>query len=582
MIQEIRIQGLGVIEDATLELHPGLNVVTGETGAGKTMVVSGLGLLLGSRSDAGLVRTGSERAVVEGFIDVPADHPAAERVREAGADADSGIVLVRTVSGTGRSRAHAGGRSVPVGLLAELAEDLVAVHGQADQWRLRRPEEHRAVLDGFGGDELAAALDDHARAYDALKEARATLASLRQQDRDRAQDIETLQFQLAQIEQVDPQPGEELALRVEDERLSHAEELRMAAERARAHLGGDESQPDMPAVVDAIAAARDALATAATADPELADLEKRAVEVGVLAGELAGDLASYAAGVELDPARLAWVQQRRADLGALLRKYGETSEEVIAWSGAAAARLDDLLGADDRLAALEASLADLTRACATTADRLTSLRQAAAAGLSTRVTEELAHLAMGKAAVTVAVTQREVEEGAGVTVADGRHVALGRQGVDDVEILLAANPGTPPRSVVRAASGGELSRVMLAIEVALGAASTVPTYVFDEVDAGVGGKAAVDVGARLAALADRSQVIVVTHLAQVAAFADRHLVVHKTTDGQVTASDVRHLAEDERAAELARMMGSDPSGTALEHAQELLDESARIRTAAVR
>ena len=568
MLQEIRIQNLGVIDDAVLELHPGLNVITGETGAGKTMVVSGLGLLLGARADAGLVRSGAGAATVEGIIDIPADHPAALRAAEAGADVDSGLILLRSVSAEGRSRAHVGGRSAPIGLLSELAQDLVAVHGQADQWRLRQADQHREVLDAFGGEPVAAALAAYQAVYDEHERALRESVELRAAARERAREVDGLQLGLEQIEALDPQPGEDAELRLEDERLSHAEELRLGAETAHLSLaGGDEAYAgESPSVVDLVSAGRSALAQVLDRDPELRELDRRLAEIGYLVGDLATDLSAYAGGIELDPGRLAWVQQRRSDLAGLTRKYGDTVDDVLAWGKEAAARVARLLTADDRLEELEARLQELRRRVAEDAARLTAARHAAASELGSRVTRELAHLAMGKAQVTVEVRPR----------GNSASPSYARSGADEVEIGLAANPGSPARSITRAASGGELSRVMLALEVVTAdSAGTVPTFVFDEVDAGVGGKAALDVGARLAALARHSQVVVVTHLAQVAAHADRHLAVSKTSDGHVTSSGIAVLEGENRVRELARMMAGQESSVALEHARELLRDTAQ-------
>jgi DNA repair protein RecN (Recombination protein N) len=569
VLQELRIQRLGVIDDAILELHPGLNVVSGETGAGKTMVVTGLGLLLGARADAGLVRAGAQSAVVEGLVAVPSDHAAALRAAEAGADTTDGLVLVRTLSAEGRSRAHVGGRSAPVGVLGEIGEHLVAVHGQADQWRLRQPDQHRTMLDQFGGEPVAAALRAYTAAFDAHAAALAELTSLRAQARERAREIEVLQHGLTTLEQVDPQPGEDADLRVEDERLSHAEGLRGAAQAAHASLAGLEEYAGEPApsAMDTIATARQALAAEADHDPRLKELDRRLAEVGYLVADLAADLSSYLTDVEVDPARLVFVQQRRADLTALTRKYGETIDEVLQWGRQSAMRLDVLLGSDTRIEELEHEVGRLEGELGAAAATLTGARTTAAAELAIRTTAELAHLAMGQAVVTVVVSERG---------------ELSRHGADTVEILLAANPGSPARSVAKAASGGELSRVMLALEVVSGAAGAadVPTFVFDEVDSGVGGAAALDVGARLAALAEHAQVVVVTHLAQVAAYADRHHVVRKASDGHITSSGVHPVDGEERLRELARMMAGVDSDSSLDHARELVAEAAARRVGA--
>jgi DNA repair protein RecN (Recombination protein N) len=311
-------------------------------------------------------------------------------------------------------------------------------------------------------------------------------------------------------------------------------------------------------------------------DQALADLDRRLHELGYLTADLGTDLAAYLSDVDVDPARLAWVQNRRADLARLQRKYGETADDILSWAKESAARLAELEGADDRADGLATRLEALRDELTEGAHELSLARQTAAVDFGARVTTELSHLAMGKAVVQVELGRRPDPDG--LTLAEGGEaVRFGRHGVDDVEILLAANPGAPARSVAKTASGGELSRVMLALEVVTGSGD-VPTFVFDEVDAGVGGKAALDVGARLAALATSAQVIVVTHLAQVAAYADRHLVVRRTDDGQITASGVVAVSGQARLRELARMMaGVEDSDVAIEHARELLGQTAQAR-----
>jgi len=589
MLREIRIQNLGVIDDAVLELSAGLNVLTGETGAGKTMVVSGLGLLLGARADAGLVRTGATKAVVEGVVHVGPEHPATLRAIEAGGDAEEDLILARTVSAEGRSKAHVGGRTAPISVLGELGELLVAVHGQSDQWRLRQPEQHRVVLDRFAGESVTEPYGRYASLFDELQQVAAELRELRGRARDRAREVDVLRAGLEEIEAVDPAPGEDLELRAEDERLAHADGLRASAGQAHALLTGDQDglYPgtgrsdglNSGDVGGHLATARVALAPMTAHDPALADLDRRLQELGYLAADLGVDLAAYLSEAEVDPARLAWVQDRRAELARLQRKYGDTVDDVLAWGKESAARLAELEGADDRADGLQIWLDTLREDLATCAGELSAARRLAATDFGARVTTELSHLAMGKAVVQVSMGRRPDPEGLPLEDETER-VRFSRHGVDDVEILLAANPGAPLRTVAKAASGGELSRVMLALEVVTGSGD-VPTFVFDEVDAGVGGKAALDVGARLAALATSAQVIVVTHLAQVAAYADRHLVVRKTDDGHITASGVVVVTGEERLRELARMMGGvEDSDVAIEHAKELLGQASAGRQGA--
>ncbi len=569
MLSQLRITGLGVIDDAVLQLHPGFTVLTGETGAGKTMVVQGLGLLLGARADPALVREGCPAASVEGIVVLPPQHPARARALEAGGQLDGDeLVLARTVGAEGRSRGHVGGRTAPVGVLGELGELLVVVHGQADQWRLRRADQHRDAVDDYGGAALGRARAAYQQAYAAWQAALAERDRLTALDRDRTRELDVLTAGLEHIERVAPQPGEDVALRGEDERLTHADGLRQAAQAAHAALGGDEDgqgHADAPAALELLSRAGDALGHEARHDAQLALLQARVAEAGYLVADLVADLASYLSDLELDPTRLGWVQQRRAELAALTRRYGASIDEVLDWARDSAARVAELLGADERLAQLEVEADQAHDRVLAHAAALSTARRAAGERFATAVSAELRDLAMGSARVLVAVTPREP----------------GPSGADDVEIQLAANSGAPPRSVSRAASGGELSRLMLAIEVvgagSAGVGSTVelpaPTFVFDEVDAGVGGRAALDVGARLAELATRAQVVVVTHLAQVAAYADRHLVVRKSDDGSVTASAVTEVTDAARLQELARMMGGGSTDAALAHARELLAQA---------
>ncbi|GMA19017.1 DNA repair protein RecN [Arsenicicoccus piscis] len=569
MLQQIRITGLGVIDDAVLDLSPGLNVITGETGAGKTMVLTGLGLLLGERADAARVRSGARRTLVEGVALLPLGHPVLERADEAGAETEDGeLIVARSVSAEGRSRAHLGGRTVPIGVLAEVGQELVAVHGQADQLRLRSPEQHRALLDSSDAAVLAA-LAAYEPCYERVRSLVAERDRLQAEATERARELELLSAGLTDIEAVDPHPGEDDELKAEDARLSHADALRDSAARAHALLVGGDSDWDAgesawASVTAGLASAGDALREGADLDPEMETLAKRASELGYLATDLGADVASYLAGVEVDPARLEQVQLRRAELGRLSRRYadGGSVADVIAWSREAAATVSTLRDADERLPALDAEVEQARADLEAAGERLHTARVSAAQRLGRRATAEVRRLAMPKATISARITPTG---------------QLARHGGDEVAIELAANPGAPARSVVKAASGGELSRVMLALEVATrmdaDGVTAVPTFVFDEVDAGVGGKAATEVGRRLAELARTAQVVVVTHLAQVAAFADRHLVVEKSDDGTIAASGVHVVEGDQRLHELARLMAGDTSATAVEHARELLGSS---------
>ncbi len=623
MLEEVRITGLGVIDDATLELSPGFTVVTGETGAGKTMVVTGLGLLFGGRADPARVRPGAQRASVEGRLQIDPYGEVAKQVDEAGGELDDDgavLVLSRSVSAEGRSRAHAGGRSVPVSLLTYLAEDLVAVHGQADQQQLLRAGRQREALDSFAGAQLAHVLTEYERAYQRHRKIQAELAELTQMARERIAEAEDLRRALEEVEALDPVAGEDVLLLAEEERLGNAEALRSAATAAHEALQGDPSAAayDHPDAMTLIGGARQELEAVRQHDQALAALADQLNQASYLLADVAGELASYTESLDADPARLAAVQERRAALARLVRAYGvraatenaaagqvvaagpgssaaapkyaaagmepqpgSTAEAagagqtatagsgigdlaaVLAWTKVAAARLGELAGDDDRIAALAQQETVMAARVIELAAALTALRQDAAERFSRDVTAELTALAMPHARLTAVL--RPLDE-------------PGPHGAEDVEIKLAAHPGAPPLPLNKGASGGELSRVMLAIEVVFAGADPVPTFVFDEVDAGVGGKAAVEIGRRLMRLARLAQVIVVTHLPQVAAFADNHLVVTKAGDGLVTSSGVVRLDQPGRVRELSRMLaGLEDSEFGRAHAEELLAMAAGER-----
>jgi DNA repair protein RecN (Recombination protein N) len=571
VLEELRITGLGVIESATLELGPGLTVITGETGAGKTMVVTALGLLLGGRADSGAVRVGSRSARVEGSVLVGGLPEIASAVEAAGGEVEGAHVLfARNLAAEGRSRAFVGGASVPVSRLAEVTEPLVAVHGQADQHRLLQPRAQRVALDSYAGDEVAALLADYRDLHTELVETERELAEVVATARERAREADLLRFGLGEIEAVSPEPGEEDSLAEEERRLGHADTLRTAAESARAVLSSDDGQPDALA---AVAAARTLLGAVREHDPMAGELADRVAEITYLLSDVAADVASYASGLDTDPARLAAVSERRAALTTLTRKYGATVAEVIAWAESSGARLAELDDTDDRIARLGEHRTDLRRRLGPAAEALSTARTRAAQRLSAELTGELDLLAMPHAELKVVVRQTVSDDG--LDVGD-RRLRFGSSGVDQVEFLLTANTGSEPRPLHKGASGGELSRVMLALEVALAGTSPVPTFVFDEVDSGVGGKAAVEVGRRLARLAGTAQVLVVTHLPQVAAYADRHVLVEKSSDGSITTSGLTVLDAEGRERELSRMLaGMEDSATALAHARELLAAAGR-------
>jgi DNA repair protein RecN (Recombination protein N) len=565
-VEEVRIQGLGVIDEAVLELSPGFNVVTGETGAGKTMVVTGLGLLFGGRADPSRIRPGADKTTIEGTLIIEGGGRVAQQVEDVGGEVEGGALIIsRTVSAEGRSRAWLGGRTVPVGTLTYLADDLVAVHGQMDQQRLLQPARQRASLDRYAGNDLVKPLRAYTQTYKRHKQVAALLDELTTRARERSQEADLLRFGLREVEKVAPKAGEDKELLGEEERLSHADALRSAATTAHTALLGDPMEPASGAhdVISLLGEARSAVEAVRDYDTQLADMADRLAEAGYLISDVATDLAAYAESIESDPARLAAVQERRSVLTGLIRKYGEDSASVLAWAQEAAGRLTELEGDDERIGELTREHEELTERLTELAAELTRVRRAAAERFGRAVTDELTALAMPHARVTVELSQA---------------AEFGPDGVDEVELRMAAHPAAPPLPLNKGASGGELSRVMLAIEVVFAGADPVPTFVFDEVDAGVGGKAAVEIGRRLARLARTAQVIVVTHLPQVAAFADQHLVVEKAGDGSVVRSGVVTLNHEGRVKELSRMLaGLEDSELGRAHAEELLGLAANDR-----
>lgn len=564
MIEEISIRDLGVIGEARLPLGPGFTALTGETGAGKTMVVTALGLVLGARADAGAVRLGSGQAVVEGLWEVEESGAVAERVRDAGGDVDAAgagraqLILSRSVSSEGRSRATVGGRAAPVGVLGEIGEHLVVVHGQSEQIRLRSPSAQREALDRFAGPRFAAVLGDYQEVFRRWQTAQGELDALVAERDRRSREAEELRLALDEIESVAPRRGEDVELAERSERLSNLEDLRLAAAEAQEAVSaqfGDEAA-DALSRVDG---ARRALERVAGHDLALAPIVDALAEASFALSEISGQLSHYLGSLDADGGReLEGIQERRATLAALARRYGPSIDEVIDYLDSGSGRLVELDSDADRILELGDEVAADRRRVDELADELTAQRGAAAERLAAEVTAELAALAMPDARLAIEVEARE----------------LGLTGRDAVSILLQPHAGSEPRPLARGASGGELSRVMLAIEVVLAASDPVPTFVFDEVDAGVGGASATEIGRRLARLAQTSQVIVVTHLAQVAAFSTNHLVVEKGSDGSVTASNVRLVHGEERTAEMARLLsGSPDSEAALVHARELLDNA---------
>lgn len=568
MLTELRISGLGVIDEAVADFSPGLSVLTGETGAGKTMVVTGLRLLAGGRADPARVRRGADKALVEGRFDLAATATIGDADRreldelledaDSESDEDGSVIAVRRVGADGRSRARLGGRSVPAGTLARFCAPLLAVHGQNDQLRLLRADHQREAVDTHGGDAARSALDAYRETFRRWREARASLAERTGRARELAREADLLRMGLDEIDALAPVPGEEAELDALIRRLSDSEELREIAGAAHDVLSGEgESTEPVVGVLDQL---RQRLSGAG--DPALDPIATSVGQAVAALGDAATELGLYLADLPVDAADLDSALERRHDLRALTRKYGTDVDDVIAWAEKARVRLTEVDTSDSAVAELEATVATLERELCEQGEALTEVRRAAGADLAERVSAELAELSMGGARLAVRITPS----------GDGLDGAT-ESGLDDVALELDGPSGPVPLG--KGASGGELSRVMLALEVVLAERSGGGTLVFDEVDAGVGGRAALSIGKRLARLARTHQVIAVTHLAQVAAYADTHLVVHKAADvdgGDTVVSGVRAVADTDRVTELARMLaGMEDTDTGLAHARELLD-----------
>jgi len=551
LIRTISISNLGVISQTELQLTPGLNVISGETGAGKTMLLTALQLMLGSRADSSKVRDGTQQLRVSGIWDRP-EGEIRQRLVELGADVDDDLVITRTVSSEGKSRAIIGGANVPAGSLSEVADNLFVIHGQSEQIRLRSSATQRDALDSFGGQELLQVKKSYQQVYKSWIDANARLEKLQAslQDRDR-RILEITEF-LNEIEQLEPKPDELDSISERLNRLENIEEIRSSLAQSRDLLSSSGEGFDIEQLLSQL---RRNLESVAGKDAEISNMAQRVQEMSVVTSELAIDISRSLSNLDAEPGELDRLNDRKSKLLALERKYGGTLQDLIARSDSWANELLDLQDGDEQIEKLEQHVAAVESQLGHAAKALTDQRTLAASGLSEEVNVELAGLAMAESKLVVQLEETE----------------FGPEGADKVAILLAGYQGATPRPISKAASGGELSRIMLAIEVVLAGKSPTPTMIFDEVDSGVGGQSAIEIGRRLKRLSENCQVVVVTHLAQVAAFADNHLVVRKDSGQGFVESDVQAVESSLRESELARMLsGLDSSDSALSHAKELI------------
>jgi DNA repair protein RecN (Recombination protein N) len=550
MLTHLHISGFALIDEVELALGPGMTVITGETGAGKSIIVDAMGLLRGARAGADVIRVGRDEARVEALITLPERGPARARLEEdgRGADLEDGLVVRRVISRQGRGRAHLGGGLATAGDLATHVAGLIDIASQHDQQSLTDPERQLAILDAFAENE--AARDEMTAAYAALAEARRALESFSADARGRAEREDLLRFQLGELDAAQPVVGEDNELRTQLHRLKGAEKFFAVASR-----GEDTLYAGDGAVAERLSAIVHELSPLAALDPALEPLRERLEGAQAVVEDVARDLGKYARGIRSDPARLAEIEERLFLLQRLCRKHGATVAELVAKREALSHELAEQGSFDEALEARKATAEKALARARVAAEILTAVRRKAAAGLEKKVAATMRELGFASARLPVAVGERE----------------LGMSGADSVRFMFAPNPGDPPRPLAKIASGGELSRVMLAVKQALARTDRVLTYVFDEVDAGLGGGAAETVGRKLKKISAERQVIVITHLPQVAAFADAHVRVTKTAERGRTRVAIEALEEGERIGELARMLGgSHPSAEALAHAAEML------------
>ena len=556
-LEEISIRGLGVIESTNIEFKPGLTVLTGETGAGKTMVLTALGLVLGSKSDSDLVRQGQERAVITGKFAVPKQ--IADQIIESGGEVeDESVVITRTLSTAGKSRVLVGGAVSSTSAVNQFSQSLVEIHAQSSSSKLTKPAVSRELLDRFAGIDLS----EYQNIYDQYQQMILRISDLQSQLSQRDREMAMIAEFATEFDKLNPKSGELTQIENEIARLGSVEQLNQAVSASLNLLEDDEIS-----AINLLQQIRKKLDQVHGKDSELDQLSDRFTENLLNLSDIASDLTGYLSNLEADPNRFASLQERKSLLNSLLKRYGRGSEKMAAYEQLivdgrnAKSKISDLSGGDERVKELEKEADKLFAQLKTLAMSISNLRKSGSEKLSKLVTEEIKNLAMPNSKFVI--EQR---------IADSSDASnYSTTGLDEITILFSAHSGAVPLSLSKVASGGELSRVMLALEVVIAEAEPIGTYIFDEVDAGVGGKAAVEVGRRLAKLAKSAQVIVITHLPQVAVWADNHLVVKKSENGLVTQSDVIEINADARKVEIARMLsGQEDSKTAQEHATELL------------
>ncbi len=567
-LEEISIRNLGIIEESRLEFGRGLNVLTGETGAGKTMILTALNLVLGGKSDSALVRAGSDRLSATAVF-ATAEVVSAELLAKLSESdislEDNQVIFARSVNADGKSKALCNAATVPASVLADLSQHLIEIHGQSANTHLVKPSRQRELLDRFAGKALSDAQSSYSEIYESYVEFKARIATMKSAASIRDSEIAELEEFLDGWNKLKATRGEVASTIDEISRLSSVEDLRVAATHSSAAISDEDSGS-----LTSLGAAKRALESAKGRDSRLDEIGERVAESFYILDEAARDITSYLSSLEADPDRLNALQERRAALNNFVKRWGtitDPDEALVALASRAKAgreSIADLKGGDERIAELESELKGIKSALLSAAKNLTKVRLAAASTLANEVSEELRHLSMPHTQLIIDISSPDYEGAL-------KESDFTQSGCDEVSISIKAHPTAAKVAIGKGASGGEMSRIMLALEVVIAKSQPVGTYIFDEVDAGVGGKAAIEVGRRLHRLAENAQVIVVTHLPQVAAWADTHFRVEKRSDGLIVESGVEKLSESARVEEIARMLaGLEESSSALEHAAELL------------
>ncbi|HEY64674.1 MAG TPA: DNA repair protein RecN [Caldilineae bacterium] len=583
MLVELNIRNFAIIEELNLRFSEGLNVLTGETGAGKSIIIDAVSLLLGGRAFTDLIRAGADRAEIEGHFRLGSRARVIQPILEAeGLEGeDDLLILAREVRRSGRNICRVNGRAVALSLLSEIGQYLVDIHGQGEHLSLLRVREHVNLLDRYAG--LEAERAEMARLVERLRQVRSELVDLRRDERELARRVDLLTYQVQEITEARLVPGEEEELEAERRRLANAEQLMLLATEAAQVL--EEGFEEQMSVIDLLGQVEQALTRLARIDPDMEAMRQQVEDLSYQLADIARDVRDYRDGIEFNPARLAQIEERLDVIHNLKRKYGDSIEEILAFAERAQAELDTITHSEERIAELEAEEERLLREIGELGQRLSQARREAGERLAQEVERELDDLRMEHARFGVDLRWRDDPEGAYV---GDRRVAFDATGLDRVEFLISANPGEPLRPLARVASGGETARLMLALKTVLSRADETPTLIFDEIDVGIGGRVGAVVGRKLWGLTAPDvqgrrahQVLCVTHLPQLAAYGDTHYHVSKVVEGDRTVTRVRELSGDERIEELAAMLGA-PTDSGRESTAMMLAEAEAVKSGAHR